>query len=162
MTDIWSKEKRSEVMGRIRGGDTKPERIVRSLLHAMGYRFTVKGPRNRGLPGKPDIVLPRYQTVVFVHGCFWHRHRGCRYAYTPKSRVEWWEEKFASNVARDKKAATGLRKLGWKIVTIWECELKTEAKQRQVERRLKAALPVTGSARVAEKPGTYRTRRRRT
>lgn len=140
MTDIWSKEKRSEVMSRIRGKDTKPELVVRSIIHRMGYRFTVNGPRNRELPGKPDIVLPKHHTVVLVHGCFWHRHRGCKFAYAPKTRVEWWQQKFNANVARDKRVAVELRKAGWKVVTIWECELKTERKVRAIEHRLGKAL----------------------
>ena len=84
MADVFTPEKRSWLMSRIRGKNTKPELVVRSLLHRLGYRFTVNGPRNRELPGKPDIVLPRFRTVIFVHGCFWHRHKNCRLASTPK------------------------------------------------------------------------------
>ena len=107
-------------MSRIRGRDTGPERIVRSMLHCMGYRFRL----NRAdLPGKPDIVLPKYGTVVFVHGCFWHRHRGCRYAYTPKSRVTFWQRKFRRNIERDREVRRKLRALGWWVLVVWECEL---------------------------------------
>ncbi|MBU0676720.1 MAG: very short patch repair endonuclease [Verrucomicrobia bacterium] len=93
MVDHLTPEKRSWNMSRIRGKNTKPELIVRSLLHRMGYRFTVNGPLNKKLPGKPDIVLPKYRTVIFVHGCFWHRHRGCKGSTTPSTRREFWKEK---------------------------------------------------------------------
>jgi len=106
-------------MSRIRGVDTKPELLVRSLLHRMGYRFRL---HRRDLPGRPDIVLPKYRAVVFVHGCFWHRHRGCRYAYVPKSRKDFWKRKFARNVERDREVRHLLRKAGWKILVVWECE----------------------------------------
>ena len=108
-------------MGRIRGKDTEPEKRVRSLLHRLGFRFRL---HDSNLPGRPDIVLQRYRTVIFVHGCFWHRHLGCRYAYSPKSRVEFWEEKFARNVVRDRDAQVALVCAGWRVVTIWECETR--------------------------------------
>lgn len=91
MADVFTPEKRSEVMSRIRGGNTRPELVVRSMLHRMGYRFTVDEPLNRGLPGRPDLVLPRYRTVVFVHGCFWHGHEGCRDFRLPGTRRAWWK-----------------------------------------------------------------------
>lgn len=117
--DGLTPEKRSWNMSRIRGVDTKPELLVRSLLHRMGYRFRL---HRRDLPGRPDIVLPKYRAVVFVHGCFWHRHRGCRYAYVPKSRKDFWKRKFARNVERDREVRHLLRKAGWKILVVWECE----------------------------------------
>jgi len=107
-------------MGRIRSDNTKPELMVRSLLHKMGYRFRL---HRKDLPGKPDIVLPKYKTVVFVNGCFWHRHAGCTKAYTPKSRVDFWEDKFRSNIERDNKVQDELKILGWNVIVIWECEL---------------------------------------
>jgi DNA mismatch endonuclease (patch repair protein) len=110
-------------MSRIRGKDTKPELIVRSLLHRMGYRFRL---HRNDLPGKPDIVLPKYKTVIFVHGCFWHRHKGCKYAYKPKSRVDFWQKKFKENVQRDKKKQAELKKAGWKIIIIWECQVNNK------------------------------------
>ena len=119
LTDIISKERRSWNMGRIRGRDTGPEMRVRSLLHGLGYRFRL---HDKSLPGRPDIVLRRYHTVVFVHGCFWHRHAGCRYAYSPKSRTDFWEEKFARNVVRDQDVQSSLSTAGWRVVIIWECE----------------------------------------
>ncbi|HCO27064.1 MAG: very short patch repair endonuclease [Gimesia sp.] len=119
MADRISPEHRSWNMSRIKNRDTKPELIVRSLLHRMGYRFRL---HRKDLPGKPDIVLPKYKTVIFVHGCFWHRHKGCKYAYNPKSRVDFWKKKFASNVKRDITASKELESNGWKVIIIWECE----------------------------------------
>lgn len=124
MADIVSEEQRSYNMSRIRSKDTKPELIVRSMLHRLGYRFTVNGPKNKKLPGKPDIVLPKYKTVIFVHGCFWHRHRNCKYATLPKTRTEWWKTKLEGNVARDRRQRRELKKLGWRVIVVWECELR--------------------------------------
>lgn len=118
MVDNLTPERRSWNMSRIRSKDTGPERIVRSLLHRMGYRFRI---HRKDLPGSPDVVLPRLKVVVFVHGCFWHRHIGCKYAYMPKSRITFWKTKFKENLDRDKKNKQALNKAGWKIITIWEC-----------------------------------------
>jgi|SRR5450759_3872078 len=106
-------------MGRVRSKDTKAELLVRSILHRNGYRFRL---HKKGLPGKPDIVLAKYQTVVFVHGCFWHRHKRCPDATVPKSNTEFWVQKFAQNVKRDKANQKVLRKLGWEVIIVWECE----------------------------------------
>ena len=125
MADVFTKTKRSEVMSRIRGRDTKPERAVRSILHRLGYRFRL---HRTDLPGKPDIVLPCLRIVIFVHGCFWHRHEGCRFAYTPKTRTEFWLKKLESNVARDRQVETQLAELDWLVITVWECELRTPEK----------------------------------
>lgn len=111
-------------MSRIRSGNTKPEKQVRSLLHWAGYRFRI---HVRKLPGAPDIVLPKYKAAIFVHGCFWHRHDGCRYAYNPKSRTEFWREKFKATVERDRKKSEELRAAGWRVIVVWECELKKNA-----------------------------------
>lgn len=110
-------------MAKISGRDTGPEVRVRRKLHAMGYRFRL---HVKDLPGKPDIVLPRHRMVVLVHGCFWHRHTGCRLAYTPKSRVAFWRKKFSGNVTRDAKTLSALRRNGWKVKVIWECETRDE------------------------------------
>jgi DNA mismatch endonuclease (patch repair protein) len=118
--DIWSKAKRSQVMSRIKGRDTKPELIVRSLLHRAGVRFSL---RRKDLPGRPDIVLPRFKAVIFVHGCFWHRHEGCKVASNPKTRKVFWNAKFNGNVARDKRNIHDLRQIGWKVKVVWECEV---------------------------------------
>jgi len=123
-------------MSRIRGKDTAPEVAVRSLLHRMGYRFRL---HVRNLPGTPDIVLPKYKTVVFVHGCYWHRHRGCQFAYTPKSRIDFWERKFAENVRRDRTVRRQLRRLGWRSIVVWECQTRAPEK---LTRRIHRLLPV--------------------
>jgi len=136
MADVFTPEKRSEVMSRIRGRETKPEIAVRSMLHRMGYRFTVNGPRNRTLPGRPDIVLPRFRTVVFVHGCFWHGHEGCPDFRLPQTRREWWRLKIEGNRARDARVESELRTLGWHVVTIWACALKTKASRKWLEGRI--------------------------
>ena len=108
-------------MSRIRATNTKPELIVRSLIHRMGFRFRL---HVRTLPGCPDIVLPRWRSVIFVHGCFWHRHRGCDLAYTPKSRIAFWVSKLEGNASRDRKTLVTLKSQGWKALVVWECELR--------------------------------------
>ena len=122
--DSLTPERRSWNMSRIKSGNTKPERLVRSLLHRMGYRFRL---HRKDLPGRPDIVLPKYRRVVLVHGCYWHRHPGCRLAYTPKSNLEFWQAKFNENVRRDERQNRQLSELGWRVVTVWECETREPA-----------------------------------
>ena len=117
--DRLSRSHRSWNMSRIKSRDTSTELTVRSVVHDMGYRFRL---HRKDLPGKPDIVLPKYRTVIFVHGCFWHRHTECKYAYTPKSNVEFWEKKFKANVERDQNNNRILQELGWRIIVIWECQ----------------------------------------
>ncbi len=119
MTDKLSKEKRSWNMSRIKSSNTKPEMVVRSLLHAMGHRYRL---HRKDLPGKPDIVLPKYKTVIFINGCFWHRHSGCNNATMPKTNTEFWEKKLLENVERDIKKQADLENLGWNVIVIWECE----------------------------------------
>ena len=116
--DRLSKEHRSWNMSRIRSRDTRPEMVVRSLLHGAGFRFRL---HVRELPGTPDIVLPKYRAVVFVHGCFWHRHPGCKYASVPRSNRKFWAKKFRENVTRDRVAQRSLERMGWHVVVIWEC-----------------------------------------
>ena len=126
MVDTISEERRSWNMSRIKGKDTKPELVVRSLLHKMGYRFRI---HRKDLPGKPDIVLPKYKAIIFVHGCYWHRHKDCKNATTPKSSikgVKFWKDKFDGNVKRDKKHQKQLKEMGWKVQVIWECEVEKE------------------------------------
>ncbi len=120
MADTLSKEKRSWNMSRIRGKDTDIEVKVRKYLFSKGFRFRKNVAT---LPGKPDVVLPKYRTVLFIHGCYWHRHPGCKYAYTPKSNVEFWQKKFAVNVANDEKNRRQLEEDGWKVITLWECDI---------------------------------------
>lgn len=121
--DTVTPEVRSEIMSRIRGKHTRPERAVRSFLHRAGYRFRL---HRHDLPGSPDIVLPSRRIAIFVNGCFWHRHNGCPKAYMPKSRVEYWSKRFADNVARDQRKTVELELLGWDVVTIWECETEDD------------------------------------
>ena len=121
-------------MSRIKGKDTKPEMLVRKFLHVNGYRYTL---HNKKLPGKPDVVLPKYKTVIFVHGCFWHGHKGCKYFVVPKTRTKWWLNKINSNKANDEKALKALKKDGWKVITIWECKLKPAKAERTLSSLLK-------------------------
>jgi len=128
MADVHTKEIRSYNMSQIKGRNTKPEMLVRKFLFANGYRYKLN---DKTLPGKPDIVLPKYKTVIFVHGCFWHGHKylpgrqtGCKYFVVPKTRTDWWLNKINGNIANDTKVVKALKKDGWKIITIWECNLK--------------------------------------
>ncbi|WP_116381625.1 very short patch repair endonuclease [Cupriavidus taiwanensis] len=118
--DIVSPEKRSRMMAGIKGKNTKPEMLVRKLVHRMGFRFRL---HRKDLPGSPDLVFPRLRRVIFVHGCFWHRHPGCRFAYTPKSNAQFWHDKLEANTARDAMATRALDALGWKVLIVWECEV---------------------------------------
>lgn len=121
MADVHSPEERSYNMSRIHAKGTKPEETVRKYLFSKGFRYRKNDPR---LPGKPDIVLPKYKTVVFVNGCFWHRHEGCKYFVWPKNNAEFWRKKIMSNVERDNRNYSELKEKGWSVVVIWECELK--------------------------------------
>jgi len=127
MADHLSPQKRSWNMSLIRSSDTKPEILVRQILHSLGFRFRL---HQKTLPGKPDIVLKKYKTVVFVHGCFWHQHKGCKRANIPKSNQSYWSRKLERNKKRDVMHKKDLRKLGWKTITIWECEIKNAEKLR--------------------------------
>ena len=121
-------DQRSRNMSAIKSKNTKPEIAVRKMLHALGYRFRL---HRKDLPGSPDIVLPKYKTVIFVHGCFWHRHENCKYASTPKTRKEFWESKFKANVKRDKEIQEKIKNIGWQSVVIWECEIKSTKQIKQ-------------------------------
>lgn len=121
MADIVTREKRSSMMRGIRSKNTKPEVELRKLLFRMGFRFRL---HRKDLPGKPDIVLPKWKTVIFVHGCFWHRHEGCRLAAIPKTRTEFWQKKFAGNVARDRRNRDLLLSTGWRVAIVWECGMR--------------------------------------
>jgi DNA mismatch endonuclease (patch repair protein) len=131
--DRIDRKRRSWNMSRIRGRDTGPELAVRSILHAHGLRFRLHG---KGLPGRPDIVLPRHRVAVFVHGCFWHRHPRCKYAYSPRTRKEFWHQKFQATVRRDAAAIRALRKLGWRPVIVWECEVAHSSRILRKVKRL--------------------------
>ena len=155
MTDIVNAARRSEIMSRIKRRNTKPELIVRRIAHGLGFRFRL----HRGdLPGSPDVVFPRYRTVVFVHGCFWHRHDGCRYAYRPKSRIQFWTKKFEENVVRDARNEMALRNLGWRVLVIWECETKDQA---VVRARLLAHLRTDGVGSVGNDTSEFAGGRKR-
>jgi DNA mismatch endonuclease, patch repair protein len=121
MADVHTSAQRSFNMSRIRSRDTKPELLVRRQLHALGYRYTL---HNKKLPGRPDMVLPKYNTVIFIHGCFWHGHAGCKYFKMPGTNTQWWADKIATNKTNDAKAVKALRKAGWQVITVWECRLK--------------------------------------
>ncbi|MDT1064662.1 DNA mismatch endonuclease Vsr [Paracoccus sp. CPCC 101403] len=125
MVDTLTPAQRSKRMSRIRSTDTKPEVALRRALHRLGFRFRLHGRR---LPGRPDIVLTKYRTVIFVHGCFWHRHEGCKVATTPKSNTEFWIEKFSRNVARDAAVLDQLHAAQWRVIIAWECDLGSVAK----------------------------------
>jgi DNA mismatch endonuclease (patch repair protein) len=130
MTDVHDKKTRSFNMSRIKSKDTKPEIFVRKFLHLHGFRFRL---HSKDLPGKPDIVLPKYKTIIFVHGCFWHGHKSCKYFVIPKTKTEWWLNKITANTINDKKKTAELKKLGWKIIHIWECEIKPLKRQKTLE-----------------------------
>lgn len=135
MADVVDRATRSRMMSGIRGRDTKLELVVRKYLHAHGLRYRI-APKD--LPGKPDIVLPKYRTVVFVHGCFWHRHEGCRYATTPATNPDFWQNKFGENIARDERVNNLLIEAGWRIFLIWECEIAPR-KLRWLLKNIRAA-----------------------
>lgn len=126
MADVMTPEQRSRCMAAIKGKDTKPELIVRKYLFSRGLRYRVN---NRKLPGSPDIVLKKYKTVVFIDGCFWHGHEGCKYYRLPKTNVDFWRHKIAMNIARDYANSVDLRLAGWKVIRVWECDIKTKAKR---------------------------------
>ncbi len=127
MADRHSKETRSYNMSQIKSSNTKPEEIVRKYLFSHGLRYRKNDKR---YPGKPDIVLPKYNTIVFVHGCFWHQHQNCRYATMPSSNVEFWSNKLAANIERDRRVEKELISSGWKVITVWECQLKKETQEQ--------------------------------
>jgi DNA mismatch endonuclease (patch repair protein) len=129
MTDVFTKEKRREIMASVKGRDTKPEKTVRSLVHQMGFRFSLC---RKDLPGKPDIVLRKYKTIIFIHGCFWHGHENCEAAKLPASNIDYWSKKISSNVTRDIHNKKVLRELGWNVVDLWECELKTKDREEKL------------------------------
>lgn len=125
MADIFTPEKRSLIMRAIKAHNTKPELAVRSILHRMGYRFRL---HRHNLPGRPDIILPKHQKIVFVHGCFWHRHRNCKLSHKPKSNQSYWNPKLERNIKRDVKNRRALARLGWKTLVLWECQTRNPDK----------------------------------
>jgi len=171
MADRLTQEHRSWLMSRVRGKDTKPEWILRSGLHRLGFRYRL---RNRKLPGRPDLVFPKYRSVVFVHGCFWHRHRGCSKSSMPKSNTEFWRQKFEQTVERDKRNCRKLRAMGWRVIVVWQCELyrdtvqaiervagalSSEVEGRAKDRGYSQVLDRQALLEVAEEKVQYRLRR---
>lgn len=134
MADVHSTIQRSFNMSRIKGKNTKPEMLVHRWLHAHGYRYRL---HDKKLPGKPDIVLPKYRILILVHGCFWHGHTGCKYYVVPKTKTDWWLNKINANKANDIKAVKALKKDEWKIITVWECDLKPAKLQNTLNSLLK-------------------------
>lgn len=130
MADVHDKETRSFNMSRIRGKDTKPEILVRRFLFSKGFRYRLHDKR---FPGKPDMVLPKYKTLIFVHGCFWHGHEGCKYAVIPKTRTEWWKNKIEQTKVKDEENISTLKSMGWEVIEVWECELKKNKKEKTLE-----------------------------
>lgn len=139
MADVHSTKVRSYNMSQIRGKDTKPEELVRKYLFAHGFRYRKNDSR---LPGKPDIVLPKFRTVIFVNGCFWHKHEGCKYFVWPENNAEFWHKKILSNVERDQRNYEQLQQTGWNIIVVWECELKKELRQETLNKIIQG---ITGS-----------------
>ncbi|TLG89436.1 DNA mismatch endonuclease Vsr [Pseudomonas edaphica] len=136
--DIVTQERRSQNMSRIKGKNTKPEMIVRSACHDLGLRYRL---HRKDLPGTPDLVFPKHRLCLFVHGCFWHRHPDCKYAYTPKSRLDFWSPKLAKNVERDAKAQRALETSGWRVSIIWECQTKNrDALQTEIKKMFDSKL----------------------
>jgi len=135
MIDVFSSEKRSRIMSRIRSYDTEPELKMRSIVHRMGYRFRIHQDK---LPGNPDIVLAKHKKAIFIHGCFWHGHKGCPRSKRPTSNISFWQDKLDKNQERDKRVQKELRHLGWKYLVIWQCEIKkTERLKKKIESFLK-------------------------
>lgn len=133
MADVHDKKTRSYNMSQIRSANTKPELLVRKFLHANGFRYSL---HKKSLPGKPDIVLLKYKTIIFVHGCFWHGHTNCKYFVVPKTRTNWWRGKINTNKANDAKAVRALRKVRWKVIAIWECRLKPGKSEKTMQKLL--------------------------
>ncbi|RUS48859.1 very short patch repair endonuclease [Cohnella sp. AR92] len=127
MVDTLTTEQRSKMMSKIKAKNTMPEMTVRKYLHSKGFRYRL---HDKKLPGKPDIILPKYKTAIFIHGCFWHAHEGCKYYRPPKSNTEYWMKKIEGNVLRDQKKQGALQDMGWKVIVVWECELKRDATER--------------------------------
>ncbi|MCR9063035.1 MAG: very short patch repair endonuclease [Cytophagales bacterium] len=133
MADVHSKEVRSYNMSQIKGKNTKPEMLVRRYLHAQGFRY---GLHNKKLPGKPDLVLRKYKTVIFVHGCFWHGHEGCKYFTIPKTRTEWWRQKIKRNKELDSQHIKALKSNNWHVIVIYQCEIKKDRREKTFENLL--------------------------
>lgn len=146
MADVMTPKQRSRCMAAVKGKDTKPEMIVRKYLFSRGMRFRVQV---RKLPGTPDIVLPKYKTAIFVNGCFWHGHEGCKYFRLPKSNIEFWKEKIERNIERDRESMQALLDLGWKIIRVWECELRNKANRENTLNKIYKSITSSESTRYS-------------
>jgi DNA mismatch endonuclease, patch repair protein len=133
VADVHTKKQRSYNMAQVKSANTKPELLVRKFLHAQGFRYTL---HNKKLPGKPDIVLPKYKTIIFVHGCFWHGHNNCKYFTIPKTRTKWWADKINTNKANDEKTVRTLKKAGWRVIIVWACKLKPKNNEQTLQKIL--------------------------
>ena len=138
MADVHTAQQRSYNMQQIKAKNTKPEMLVRKFLHSRGFRYLL---HDKNLPGKPDLVLPKYKTLIFIHGCFWHGHGDCKYYVVPKTRTEWWLNKIKSNKANDSRSVKELKKQNWKIITVWECDLKPAKLKKTLNRLLTKLNP---------------------
>ncbi len=138
MDDIVSKERRSEIMSKIRGVNTKPELVVRQYLFSKGFRYTL---HNKSLAGRPDISIKKYNCLIFVNGCFWHGHTKCNIAHRPKTNKKFWNAKILGNIKRDRENLRELRKEGWKVIVIWECQLKSKQRERTLQQLVNNILP---------------------
>ncbi len=142
ITDIYSKQKRSSIMSKIRGQKTKPELVVRKFLFSKGFRYRINDER---YPGKPDIILHKYHTAIFVHGCFWHGHESCKAAALPKTNTDFWKEKIENNILRDRKDVELLKNKGWNVIIIWNCEINTQKKREERFARLVEEITQIGT-----------------
>lgn len=148
--DVVSETQRSYIMSRVKGRETKPELLVRSALHGLGFRFTVNGPKNKRLPGKPDLVFPARRTVLFVHGCFWHAHKGCRDFRLPATRTDYWRSKIEGNLSRDHRNYSTLNELGWQILVVWTCALRRAQTKQAAVRAIAGILEDNGDLKHLE------------
>lgn len=147
MADVFTQAKRSAIMSRITGKNTKPEIVVRKIVHSLGFRFAL---HRRDLPGTPDLVLPRYRKVIFVHGCFWHGHARCRRATLPSTNKKFWHEKIGGNKLRDTSAKRRLQQTGWEVLVVWQCEI---AKREKLIKRLESFLRLKSKQRTQNRNG---------
>jgi DNA mismatch endonuclease (patch repair protein) len=152
MTDTLAKHERSAHMARIRSRDTAPEHLVRRGLHGAGFRYRLHATN---LPGRPDLVLSQYRAVIFVHGCFWHRHRGCALAYSPKTRPEFWRQKLEANAERDRRQTLALKEAGWRVIVVWECGLRRTDRRMATLGSLILALRSSGKRELLELPPPF-------
>lgn len=136
-TDVYSREKRSQVMSKVPSFNTRPEMAVRRNLHSLGFRFRL---HKKNLPGKPDIVLLRHRSIVLVHGCFWHHHKGCKKSKLPASNADFWRKKILRNAQRDSRNIAALKRLGWRVLIVWECEIRDPAHLRKLKRFFRSTL----------------------